>query len=441
MSFGDIYTAHLSQLNKDNKVVSTEDIYNDKGALLLKKNSLIDDKATVVLVKHKLKKSISLCVSIENALDEKLLYNEFLHCFKKFPDIHLIHQKLALKKHLQIGCLYYKEFPLLRQKMTVMQHNMPELFEKSIIGAWYAVALGKQLEISNFESKQMFVAALIRDLGMMHIDPDLFNSPDTAPETKRQLLMSHVVIAKLVLDEARIPLAIKKSVLEHHERCDGAGYPSGKQGSELSLSGQIIAMSDTVQELFIRNSRQGKNIANLEGFLNLNTTTYGEKVYYAMVRLVRLSECKPIRHIPSNNFLSYIQMLLETNVIFMALCKNMKELADLLNSTNPIKEEVVLKNFISRIVNMQITSGVPSQEYGRWMEFVQSNEVRESYPEIEVLGAMFEEIAWQADQIKFYISVLWDKPYYSDSIKSKLKECMSIISRAIKLTQFKEKRG
>ncbi|WP_367362399.1 HD-GYP domain-containing protein [Mesotoga sp.] len=35
-------------------------------------------------------------------------------------------------------------------------------------------------------------------------------------------------------------------MLHHHERVDGSGYPNGLKGSEISLEGSIIAVSEVV---------------------------------------------------------------------------------------------------------------------------------------------------------------------------------------------------
>jgi HD-GYP domain-containing protein (c-di-GMP phosphodiesterase class II) len=38
-------------------------------------------------------------------------------------------------------------------------------------------------------------------------------------------------------------------VLQHHERLDGSGYPSGLKGAEISLEAKIIAVADVVEAM------------------------------------------------------------------------------------------------------------------------------------------------------------------------------------------------
>ena len=38
-------------------------------------------------------------------------------------------------------------------------------------------------------------------------------------------------------------------ILQHHERLDGSGYPSGLRGEEISMGARIIAVADTVEAM------------------------------------------------------------------------------------------------------------------------------------------------------------------------------------------------
>jgi HD-GYP domain-containing protein (c-di-GMP phosphodiesterase class II) len=42
---------------------------------------------------------------------------------------------------------------------------------------------------------------------------------------------------------------IIRYISEHHERCDGSGYPAGSYGDDLSLGGKILAVVDVYDAL------------------------------------------------------------------------------------------------------------------------------------------------------------------------------------------------
>ena len=52
-----------------------------------------------------------------------------------------------------------------------------------------------------------------------------------------------------VLAPIPLPWPVAETVLHHHERLDGSGYPQGLQGEAISLGGRILAVADTVEAM------------------------------------------------------------------------------------------------------------------------------------------------------------------------------------------------
>ena len=57
---------------------------------------------------------------------------------------------------------------------------------------------------------------------------------------------SHVIqgIEYLIKNGVSRNSYILRYISEHHERCDGSGYPAGSYGNDLSLGGKILAVVD-----------------------------------------------------------------------------------------------------------------------------------------------------------------------------------------------------
>jgi HD-GYP domain-containing protein (c-di-GMP phosphodiesterase class II) len=46
-----------------------------------------------------------------------------------------------------------------------------------------------------------------------------------------------------------LPRMVGETIRQHHERCDGSGYPSGLTGNEISIEAQILMVADVVEAM------------------------------------------------------------------------------------------------------------------------------------------------------------------------------------------------
>lgn len=107
-----------------------------------------------------------------------------------------------------------------------------------------AIALGKELGLSEEELLDLELGALFHDLGMLALPQGLTDkkgplSPDEFDEIKKHVEEGTRMIQSVPLIVKAAPLA-----LFHHERFDGAGYPKGLSGEAIPLPSRIIALAD-----------------------------------------------------------------------------------------------------------------------------------------------------------------------------------------------------
>lgn len=97
----------------------------------------------------------------------------------------------------------------------------------------------------------LFDAATVHDLGNFFVPAALLRKtgPLTMPEWRR--VRDHTIQGARMLDDGDSPLdALAAEIaLNHHEKWDGSGYPAGRAGSNIPLSGRIVAVTDFVDSL------------------------------------------------------------------------------------------------------------------------------------------------------------------------------------------------
>ena len=63
------------------------------------------------------------------------------------------------------------------------------------------------------------------------------------------MIRSHSYYGYEMISNAHIPSVIAESILQHHERCDGSGYPKGLKSDEIGLEAKIIMVADVVSAI------------------------------------------------------------------------------------------------------------------------------------------------------------------------------------------------
>jgi putative two-component system response regulator len=64
-------------------------------------------------------------------------------------------------------------------------------------------------------------------------------------------MKTHTTIGAAILAESRSPVfeLAREIALSHHERWDGSGYPAGRAGADIPLSGRIVCAADVFDAL------------------------------------------------------------------------------------------------------------------------------------------------------------------------------------------------
>lgn len=114
-----------------------------------------------------------------------------------------------------------------------------------------SILLGAEVIGSDREQlKELGLAGVLHDLGKITIDPEVLNkeTPLTAQEV--QLIQHHPIESvRLLGDDPRATPAVRETILQHHERVDGRGYPLGLFGPDIRKEAKILAIADSFHAL------------------------------------------------------------------------------------------------------------------------------------------------------------------------------------------------
>jgi len=152
-----------------------------------------------------------------------------------------------------------------------------------------AKAIGAEMGLDEIQQEGLMVAGYLHDLGKIIIPVEILCKPGLISKEEYNLVKNHVQAGYDLLKGVSFPWPIAHSVLEHHERLDGSGYPNGLKGDQISLEGRILALSDVMDAMGCNRSYRTapgieKALAEIE---RGRGTVYDEKVVDACITLFR----------------------------------------------------------------------------------------------------------------------------------------------------------
>jgi HD-GYP domain-containing protein (c-di-GMP phosphodiesterase class II) len=78
---------------------------------------------------------------------------------------------------------------------------------------------------------------------------ELLARPGHLSEREMAVVQKHSQAGFDLLRRVNFPERVAQIVLQHHERCDGSGYPRGLCGEQILMGSRIIAVADVVESM------------------------------------------------------------------------------------------------------------------------------------------------------------------------------------------------
>ena len=105
--------------------------------------------------------------------------------------------------------------------------------------------IAKQMNFDNDQINQIKMAGLVHDIGKIGINEKVLNKVGKLNENEFNEIKRHPETGYRILSSVSEFSDMSNSVLAHHERRDGKGYPRGLKGEEIPVQSRIIALADS----------------------------------------------------------------------------------------------------------------------------------------------------------------------------------------------------
>lgn len=256
------------------------------------------------------------------------------------------------------------------------------------------------MRLSQKDMESLFLSALAHDVGMLHIDEHLLNKKEAlTPEEQRQIYAHPLIGEKILSNIPGITLATTKAVREHHEKCDGTGYPSGRFESEISQQGHILALADTVVVVLDKMLKQGKSFYNVIPIIQINQKSYTPSVYGAFMTAVTKVEISEKSTLKDETIGSFVEAMLSKMKMLKVKLDIFDQAISELGFTHENRKLHSLQTLFMQTKFSVNGAGVLDEGYENVLATVINNCDQSAYREVEDASAMVDEVEFQVKRI------------------------------------------
>ena len=113
----------------------------------------------------------------------------------------------------------------------------------------YAVGLANALKLPADDLKALEAAALLHDIGKLAVPDHILNKPARLSGPEMDKVKVHTTVGADILKNVDFPYPVVPTVLHHHERWDGEGYPEGLRDEEIPITARVLAIADAYDSM------------------------------------------------------------------------------------------------------------------------------------------------------------------------------------------------
>jgi putative nucleotidyltransferase with HDIG domain len=120
--------------------------------------------------------------------------------------------------------------------------------------AQLATAIAEEMGMGKDMVEGIRVAGMLHDIGKISIPAEILSKPGRLNEMEMSIIRMHCQESYDILRTIDFPWPVAEIALQHHERMNGTGYPSGITGEKIITEARIMAVADVVEAMISHRS-------------------------------------------------------------------------------------------------------------------------------------------------------------------------------------------
>ncbi len=112
-----------------------------------------------------------------------------------------------------------------------------------------AATVAEEMGMDRERVEGLRMAGVVHDIGKIAIPAAILSKPGRITEIEFNLIKIHPQVGYDILKTIEFPWPIAQIVIQHHERINGSGYPSGLSGDDILMEAKILGVADVVEAM------------------------------------------------------------------------------------------------------------------------------------------------------------------------------------------------
>ncbi len=137
----------------------------------------------------------------------------------------------------------------LRVLQYLVADKRPDYSRHAVAVAGLASSIGQKMGLSPAARKDLRLAGLVHDVGMMGLPGDIGDASVPLSAEDQLLVKQHPRIGSEIAKAANFDERVQAAVAGHHERADGSGYPVELKGDQIALEARILAICEVYDSM------------------------------------------------------------------------------------------------------------------------------------------------------------------------------------------------
>lgn len=153
---------------------------------------------------------------------------------------------------------------------------------------FYCTLLAEELGLTEADKQKLIYSAYLHDIGKINIPGDVLVKTERLTNEEWEILKQHPQKAVEIIQNINSLKDIIPIVLQHHERYDGAGYPSKLKGEEIHYLARALSVADSFDAMTSIRPYQPKKTyeQGIEELIRCSGTQFDPEIVKSFIRAI-----------------------------------------------------------------------------------------------------------------------------------------------------------